>query len=91
MDRDIEAEYERHREDRKQAMNRPLSYWREMGTVTATRYPKLYVWHQAPGLWRHLWADDDDDHDVTLDQFKTKMEALAGLPEAYEWLWGENA
>ncbi len=68
--------------------NLSLAFWREMGPITATRYPDLYVWKQDIGLWRHLANFGDGEHDVTLDQFKTKDEAFAALPATAERLWG---
>jgi hypothetical protein len=58
-------------------MAHPLDWYRTVGTVTPTRFADLYVWHQAPGLWRFLGVyDDDGNASETGPHMRTKVEAM---------------
>ena len=61
--------------------------WYE-GGKTATSYPRLKIWQQAPGCWRVLATDDCEDTDFAGPPYRTKAEAHAAVlvaPELEGW------
>ena len=65
-----------------------LDWYRDLGPITPTRFPRLHVWGQARGVWRVLATDDLGDTAVTGVPCRTKAEALAEVtasPDLADW------
>ena len=62
--------------------------------LTPTRHPRTYIAKQLdPGhrtIWRHVMVDDDGDASARMYWFASKLEAMAGLPDAVRNYFGEE-
>lgn len=65
-----------------------LSWWRGIGRITPTAYPRLRLAHLDRGDWRILATDDSGYTDQTGGQYATKVDAMIAVaysPDLVDW------